>query len=189
MKKKLGILLALVCLATLAFAQEAPSIKFSVGGGAYLDIGIPMWENADGAVVGVGGYGFFDFTYAEIDAGIGYYRLTDDKIYGAALTTGLLLKYPFEFGKFAIFPAAGIRLTVPLTMSYDGDSVDGFETKDHLRFGFQGGFGVDLPLGKSLFLRTTALCNFDLFAPGENPNDETFYSIGPVIKIGVGYKF
>jgi hypothetical protein len=106
MKKKIALVLALICLSAFVFAQEkgAPPVKLSLGGGLYFDAGIPIWEDAEGAIIGVGGYGFFDFTYAEVDVGIGYYRLTDAELYGASLNLGLLLKYPFDFGNFSIFP-------------------------------------------------------------------------------------
>ena len=189
MKRKVGMILALICLSTVVFAQEPPQFKLSAGGGMYFDTGIPMWEDAEGAVIGVGGFGFFDFTYAEVDVGIGYYRLTDAEVYGAALNLGVLLKYPFDFGSFAIFPLLGARFTIPLTQSYDGNSIDGFETKDNIHLGLQGGVGMDFPLGNALYLRASALCNFDFFAPGEDPGDDTLYTIGPMIKVGIGYKF
>jgi len=189
MKSKVVILLALFCLPTIFLAAQAPEVKLSLGGGVYFDVGVPMWDASEGAVIGVGGYGFFDFTYAEVDVGIGYYRLTDAEIYGAALNLGVLLRYPFDFGNFAIFPLLGARFTIPLTQSYDGNSVDGFNTSDNIRLGLQGGFGMDFPLNNSWYLRASALANFDFFAPGEDPGDDTLYSISPMIKVGIGYKF
>ena len=188
MKRKFGMLLALICLSTVVFAKP-PEFKLGLGGGAYFDAGVPMWEDAEGAAIGVGGYGFFDLTYAVFDVGIGYYRLSDAEVYGADLNFSLLAKYPFALGNMSLFPLLGVRFSIPLTQSYDGDSIDGFETKDNVHFGLQGGVGMDFPLGSALYLRASALCNFDFFAPGEDPGDDTLYSIGPMIKVGIGYKF
>ena len=84
----------------VGFAQEPPPFIISVGGGIYFDAGIPMWEDTEGAVIGVGRYGFVDFTYTEIDVGIGYYRLTDAGVYGMALNNSVLANsgiYPLSY--------------------------------------------------------------------------------------------
>jgi hypothetical protein len=191
MKKALVFIAVLIGLTGVVFAQEAPSIRFSVGGGAYFDTGILVQDYLDGAKIGVGGYGFFDFTYAEVDVGFGYYRLTDAETYGAALNAGFLLKYPFIFENFWIFPknftvspVFGVRFSMPVTGS---DS--NFDIKDSMRLGLQGGFNLDFPLNNRLYLRTSALCNFDFFAPGENPGNDTLYAVGPMVRVGIGYKF
>ena len=189
MKKSISLLVLLAIAATGVFAQESSPMKFSFGGGVYFDVGAPMWENSEGAVIGFGGFGFFDLTYAEVDVGVGYYRLTDAEIYGADLKLGLLLKYPIDLGSFTIFPAAGVKFTIPLSQSYDGNSIPWFETKDHVHFGLQAGVGFDIPLGRSLFLRPTALFDVNFLAPGEDPFDDTLYTIGPTVKVGLGYKF
>ena len=189
MKKGISILILLAVAATGVFAMEPPLVKLSAGGGIYFDAGIPVWENSEGAVIGVGGYGFFDFTYAEVSAALGYYRLTDAEIYGADLNIGLLLKFPFIFDNFTIFPLIGAKFEIPLSQSYDGDSIDGFKVTDYIHFGLQGGTGMDFPLGNALYLRASALCNINFFAPGEVPPDETLHSVGPMIKIGIGYRF
>jgi len=189
MKKSISILILLAAAMIAATGAFAQGISLSAGGGVYFDAGIPMWEDAEGSVLNTGAYGFFDFTYAEVDVGFGYYRLTDAEVYGASLNLGLLLKYPFTYERFAIFPLLGARFSIPLTQSYDGSSVDGFKVKDNVHLGLQGGVGMDFPLGKSLYIRASALCNVDFFVPGEDPNDDTLYTIGPMIKVGLGYKF
>ena len=187
MRKSISIIVLLLIAAAGAFAQEK---SLSAGGGIYLEAGIPMWEDAGGFIAGAGTFGFFDFTYAEVNVGFGGSGNTDTEIYGANFNFGLLLKYPFAAGRLSLFPLLGARLLIPLNQSYDGEKIDGFKVKDNIRLGAQGGFGMDIPLGRSSFyLRTSLLCNVDFFAPGKDPGDDTVYSVGPMIKIGAGYKF
>ena len=186
MKKSISILVLLALVASGAFAQ---AFSLSAGGGVQFDLGVPTSDYLDGVDMFIGGHVFFDATYAELGAGVGYYRLTDPELYGAALRFSLLGKYPFDLGGFSLFPLLGIRFSVPLNMSYDGNSVDEFEVGDYVRFGFQVGAGADFPLGRSVFMRTSLLFNLDLFAPGEDPFDDGLYSLGPTVKVGVGYRF
>ena len=186
MKKCISIVALLALIATGAFAQSS---MFSVGGGAYFDLGILTPDGADDNQMGVGGYGFFDLTYAEIDVGFGYYRLLDAEVYGADLNFAVLGKYPINMGSFTLFPLLGVKLDIPLTQSYDGEKNDDYEVADNMRLGFQVGIGFDFPLSESLFIRPSVLFNLNLFAPGEDPFDDTLYSVGPMVKVGVGYKF
>jgi hypothetical protein len=47
---------------------------------------------------------------------------------------------------------------------------------------------VDYPLSGALYLRGELLCNLDL-VPFDDDGDDTFRSLGPRLKIGVGYSF
>jgi hypothetical protein len=189
MKKILGMLFIVIGISTVAYAQETPPFSLSVGGGPYFSAGIPMWDNVEGTLLEVGGFGFFDFTYAEIDAGIAYYKQTKAEVYGTTLNFAFLLKYPFDFERFAIFPLFGAGFSIPLTQLHDGKAVGGFAIKDHVRFGLQGGVGMDFPLSGGLYLRTSILCDINFSAPGKNPGDDILYTIGPRVKAAAGYKF
>ena len=185
MKKSILVLFLFSLVASGAFTQN---IALSAGGGAQFDLGVPLLDY-DGFDVYFGGYVFFDATYVELSGGVGYYRLTDPGLYGTSLRFSLLGKYNLSLWGFDLFPLLGIRFSVPLNMSLDGNSVSEFMVGDNIRLGFQAGVGKDFSFGESLFMRASLLYNMDLYAPGANPFNDIFYSIGPIFRIGLGRKF
>jgi hypothetical protein len=180
MKKCISVLVLAALVATGAFAQ----IALSAGGGGYFDLGIPLEDGVDDNLLTFGAFGFFDATYAEVDVAFGYG--IQDKFTNLGLEFSLLGKYPFAVGPVTLFPLLGIKYNLCLSASYDGDSIDDAgDYYNHL--GFQAGVGVDYPLSGALFLRGELLFNLDL-QPKEG-GDDTFASLGPRLKIGVGYSF
>jgi hypothetical protein len=186
MKKKLGILLLLIGLSTVVFAEESSSLM-SAGISTYIDSGVPMWEGSKGIVFETGLYGFFDFTYGEVSLGLGTYRFTDSELYGASLNFEILFKYPIAVDDFSFFPILGTKFNLPLSQSYKRNSVDGFKTSDHMRFGFQTGFGMDFPIDSRSYMRISTLFNINLFAPGDKIGDGNIFSVGPILKFGWGW--
>jgi len=186
MKKSISILVLLVLLSLGAFAQE---FSLSAGGGIQFDLGIPIQDGVDGVGYQIGGFGFFDATYGELDVAFGYYGQTEYELGGLNLSFSLLGKYPFYVGPVTLSPLAGARLNLPLTASYNGNKVDDFNTMDNANIDILTGVGVDTLLGSSIYLRTQALLTFGFKQFGAPDELDTLQSIGPTIKVGIGYKF
>jgi len=207
MKKSISILALLAIIATGAFAQG-----FSLGGGALLDwslVGNGAKISAAGQSyamdvqnLSIGGFVFFDATYAELDASFAYGLIsavlegggtkeTEDGDTVLQVGFSLLGKYPIGVGGFNIFPLLGADYNMVLSYkNKDGQSVD--KPGDYSQIGFLGGLGLDLPFSRSLFLRAEAL--FHLRLPMKAVKDlvgsgvDLTYGMGPRIKVGLGYK-
>jgi hypothetical protein len=180
MKKCISVLI----LAALVAAGASAQITMSAGGGGFFDLAIPLEDEADDNLLTFGAFGFFDATYAEVDVAFGYGMVDDQTSLG--LEFSLLGKYPFAVGPVTLFPLLGIKYNRVLYAAVDGDSID--DAGEMSNLGFQFGAGVDYPLSDALFLRGELLCNLDLY-PFDVDADDTFASLGPRLKIGVGYSF
>jgi len=215
MKKRIAILVALALVATGAFAQFSmstgggllanPSFNNGVdieGGGVSGSVGLD--------ITSIGGFAFFDVTYVELDVSFAY-GIATMYTKGAAVDSGtddtnimsvgftLLGKYPINLGKITIFPLLGVEYNLVL---WEKDGMgDGYKPMDLSQLGFQGGVGLDFGLTNKLFLRAETL--FQLRLPNKVMNDtadesdkslgsygnaDATFGMGPVIKVGVGFK-
>jgi len=164
-----------------------------------------------------GAYAFFDITYAEIDVSFAYGSITivdkekggpqvknDTENGGSVLQIGLSLlgKYPINLGKITVFPLLGVGYNIVLTAKdadgdkmYDKDS-DSSAMKDLSQFSILGGGGFDYNINKNIYLRVSGLLQMrfpskmqkDYAQELGNPFKATL-GFGPVIKVGIGYRF
>jgi hypothetical protein len=223
MQKKLILALLMIALAAGgAFAQ----LGLSVGGGGLFDFsarnGIKVKVGNDDVYEGlrnmsIGGFIFFDVTYAELNVNFAYGSLSHvyvgldgekfvNEMGGIAIEKpsamqfgfSLLGKYPINMGKLTIFPLLGVDYNIVLSIKRNGKSIDdnpGYWNQ----FGFLAGIGGDISLTKSLFFRMEGL--FHLRLPSKNANDEkdayigdkkdinTTWGMGPQIKLALGFRF
>jgi opacity protein-like surface antigen len=224
-KKSISILVLLALVAVGAFAQ---GISLSAGGGLLLDYSARNGVEVSTKLLGTeytvysgnrnlsfGGYGFFDFTYGEVDLSFAYGSLSsvyDSNIPGdntkassdsmSAIQLGftVLGKYPFDLGGFTVFPLFGLGYNAVLSLSYDGNSLD--DPGDYSQFGLMFGGGLDYFFSDALFLRAELLFNirfastaqddvvslYKLFYGSDTTVDST-WGMGPRVKVGVGYRF
>ena len=190
MKKVIAVLVLLAIAAVGAFAQE---FSMSAGGGFQSDYGVPLQKGTEGFEREISIFGFFDATYAEINAALGYGQNTEDT--GSDhidLQLAVLGKYPFQFGSVAFFPLLGARFVLPVWLKED---IPGFNATDLAYIGLQAGVGFDFFLTRKsftrkLFIRTELLLNVDFkgFSRFYDGYD-TIQKIGPSFKLGAGYKF
>jgi len=224
MKKSILVLALLAILATGAFAQ---GFSMAAGGGLLFDWslvgngykgtidvpGMPGSYEANVRNLSIGGFGFFDATYAELDVSFAYGRLTAKSVgsyYGSsfgvnvganALQLGftLLGKYPIGLGGFTLFPLLGADYNIML-IQWDKDNPSYDRAGESNQFGLLAGAGLDFPFGSALFLRAEAM--FHLRFPSKIWRDvaattsvggyhafKATYGMGPRIQIGLGYKF
>jgi len=189
MKKSISIFALLAIIATGAFAQR---FSMAVGGGALLDYSLDNGLNFDYPGYGgfkanvptlsIGGFGFFDATYAELDVSFAYGMqklvVTDkwgtgvmawdivsgmmgNSFEGGALQLAftLLGKYPINLGGFTLFPLLGADYNLVLSSwNKNGLHDDSKYTMENMsQFGLLAGTGFDLSFSKALFLRAEAL--------------------------------
>jgi opacity protein-like surface antigen len=184
MKKSISILVLVALGAAASFAQE---FNMSAGGGALFDLGIPMVNDVEDLGLTIGGFGFFDATYAEADVAFSYGLSTGGGgFYTLGLEFGVLGKYPFKLGSITLFPLLGVRYNLILAAGNEGGSSD--NALDSSFLGFQAGAGIDYFFSDAIFFRGELLCNLDL-VPFNADSDDIISSIGPRVKVGVGYKF
>jgi len=190
MKKIIAVLVLFAIAAVGTFAQE---FSMSAGGGYQSDHSLPLQKGTEGFEREISIFGFFDATYAEFNAALGYGQnreVTDsDHI---DLQLAILGKYPFEFGSVAFSPLLGARFVLPLWLRKD---ISGFNAADLAYIGLQAGVGLDFfPTRKSFsrnfFIRTELLLNLDFkgfsrFYDGA----DTIQKIGPSFKLAAGYRF
>jgi len=224
MKRGISVLALLAIVATGAFAQ---GFSMAAGGGALFDYSLNNGFKVSIDVAGIrgssvatvqnlsiGGYGFFDATYAEMDVSFAYGRITGkyeangalawmtdmDLGVGNALQLGftLLGKYPIGLGSFTLFPLLGADYNIVLSYKNKYGNYD--KHMDLSQFGLLAGAGLDFPFGSALFLRAEALFHFRFFDKLTNDAIKGFdtsyggsldkkYGMGPRIQIGLGYKF
>lgn len=165
--------------------------------------------------ISFGGYGFFDITYAEIDVSFAYGSLTnvvkikdivDINVNGSTdggsvlqLGISLLGKYPIKVGSITVFPLFGLGYNIVLSMkNANGDNYkDSGESamKDLSQFAILGGGGLDYNINKNFYLRASALLQVRFPSKGMRDlasldNDaKATLGFGPVVKVGVGYRF
>ena len=204
---------------TLAFGMTdkgfaLPEFQLSAGGGATVEWdllamvydGPSSWQGFR-VMPGFGGFVFFNATYLEASIGVSggtleYFRNLGGNTTGielsgsfAALNFSLLGKYPFVFGKFSIFPMAGIDYQLFLSAEIEGHEYN--EPSELNVLWFKVGVGGDFALTEKLYLRGAALFDFSPFSnkfandisdnvPGASSPD---LSWGATIKLAVGYKF
>jgi hypothetical protein len=228
-KKLVFTLLLMVVFVCGVFAE----IDFSVGGGGLfdyslrngmkLDVGNDKTEYKGIRNMSFGGFIFFDVTYAELSVYYAYGSLSsvqvdgegtktvspkesnDPKTSASQLGFSLLGKYPIKMGSFTFFPLLGVDYNIVVsqkTKSAAGEQKE--KDPGHFsQFGFLGGIGGDINLGKSVFLRMEGLFHMRLPSkymkdavdeylkiPGTKKEDiSATWGMGPQIKIGIGYRF
>jgi len=169
-----------------AFAQEFATEKSYVSAGCGLMFGLNMITGSDGGSIGrIGAFGFFDVTYAEMNAAFFYYDITGDDVAGIGVSYALFGKWPFKLGIMQISPLAGVRLIIPITHK----TYSGFNYADWSNIGLQLGANLDYPLKGSWYLRTSTLFSI-CFKPSDSYFDDfhTVYTFGQTFKISIGYK-
>ena len=216
MKKCISVLVLLAIVAGSAFALD-----LSAGGGLLFDVAarngleidtIGMDGYAGIRNIDIGGFLFFDATYAELDFYFAYGVVKDviekdakgyiDSGYlnGSMVQLGFSLvgKHPFELGKVTVFPLAGISYNIVL--SYKNDS--GVKVEDwtaalgsdvkasHFsQFGFLFGAGLDVNLTSSLFLRSELAIQIRLPTKGmKTMNHDAVDGYGDTT-VGLGPRF
>ena len=203
--KKIAIVLSLLLLIGKSAVFAGDSF-FSLGGGAAFDWSFRNGIEANGKYIGdqCSNYGVFlfvDIKYIEIEANLAY-GIVSGVFKGGGTSAlldldnrfqfglNLLGKYPFTLGPISLFPLLGIggNLVLP-----------GAKITDLSQFGLLGGAGLDLKLGKSLFLRGEGL--FQLRLPNSQMEDlsktlsdatdnfKATWAMGPRVKLGLGYRF
>ena len=206
-------LLAFGMTGTAAFAQ--PQFQLSAGGGAIVDLawfGLVDGSQTDGfeglgweTLPGFGGFVFFDATYLEASIGFSGGKLNyfetpwksrTEEVSGSftALNFSLLGKYPFEFGKFSIFPMLGIDYQLFLSAKLEDEEYD--DPSELNILWFKVGVGGDFALTEKLYLRGTLLFKFSPIANKFAKNvvasldsAKPSLSVGGTFKLAVGYKF
>jgi len=207
MQKKLILALLLtVFIAAGAFAQ----IGLSVGGGGLFDLsgnnGVKITLKDDKEYSGfrntsIGGFIFFDVTYAELNVYFAHGSLavvTVDKdgnktvngdgafksLSAMQLGFSLLGKVPFQVGeKFTFFPLLGVDYNMVISVKDEDKNKD--ENPGYWnQFGFLAGVGGDINLSKSLFLRMEGL--FHIRLPSKNAKDAE--AAGKLLAVGTDAK-
>jgi len=161
-----------------------------------------------------GGFLFFDATYAEISACFGYGLIANVYDNGVSkgrvqagslmqVSAGILLKYPLDLGRITFFPLLGAEYNmVFVSKDKDGNKVPDNVSdtlKNFSQFGLLGGAGIDIFLKKGLFLRVETLYQIRFAgkatrdaadaAAGPGISAYSTLGMGPLVKVGVGYKF
>jgi len=199
MQKKLVFTLLLMAVFVCGvFAQ----IDFSIGGGGLFDyslrngIKVEIDDNTTqyggNRNMSIGGFIFFDVTYAELSVYYAHGSLStvyddgNDKkvnsnpvdgktikpLSASQLGFSLLGKYPIKMGSFTFFPLLGVDYNIVISVKNESKSVypkkgeDGKDTNEtagwNNQFGFLAGIGGDINLGKSVFLRMEGLFHMRL---------------------------
>lgn len=204
MKKCILIFTIIAITATGAFAQ----ISFSAGGGALIDMSFNNGIKYEDFYMGFrnisfGPYLFFDATYVEAALTLGFGSLTwvvsdgkesDSDKFGNIQQFGftVLGKYPVDMGSITVFPLLGISYNMVLAGKYDGGTK--MENASELnQFGLLAGGGLDYDLNSNLYLRGQVMLQMRF--PSKTMSDEAEGDVsatlgfGPVIRIGIGYRF
>ena len=218
-KKCLLALVIITLAATGAFAQIKLSVgggvSFSADFGGGVDISgyVSPYGNVSGSEIlensGFGFYGFLDIDYIEVSLSFvwGDGTATDSgnlweypgsaNYFFSTMNIGVLGKYPIHMGRMIVFPALGIDYNMVSSMRFNGYEMpnSGDFTAMWIRFG--GGF--DYSINADLFIRGTLMYGVRLASKFENnlanaaSNQGLSSSIimgsGPIIRVGVGYRF
>jgi len=218
MKKSIAVLAVLVFAATGAFAQMSVGggllVNPSFNNGFKAEMPGSGSGGMDWTNTTIGAFVFFDAAYAELGVnfgygitkakGTGFMNWTGSPYYlgtynGGATQFGLSLlgKYPINLGAVTVFPLLGVEYNVVLSWRDENDQELGGVSRaiDLSQLGFLAGVGMDYGLSDRLYLRGEAM--FQLRLPSKFakdmadlfPSGTPGYGMGPVIKIGVGYKF
>ena len=213
MKKAILVLLFIFAITVTPFCAD---FKLSAGGGPFYSLELGPYGNIknselheDPTYYNLGAFLFFDATYIEANAsflfGSSNIRTTgeqsgidiDSTVDGSitAIEIGLLGKYPFNLGRFLLYPLFGINYRFVLSYKTDGKAHD--KASDHNSLGFQPGIGLDYSLAGNLYLRGEILWDIRLLSKMQNDRYEDMsneawsarYPNGPRIKVGLGYSF
>jgi outer membrane protein W len=196
--KKIGVLVLVAALTgAAAFAQPDFSLSAGVGGFLFghLTGGVEVSGDDQTTTVNssmlnmtVGGYAFFDATYAELSLGFGggtgfidfqggsdyvgfWYNTT-------ALHIELLGKYPFQLSpKFTLFPMLGVGYHIVTSREFDTEesssggegSFKDKENSDFNALSIKLGVGFDIPFTDKIFLRFATVFGYQL--PSKYDND------------------
>jgi hypothetical protein len=206
-KKSLLLVLALAVLA--AGGLSAQGIALSAGAyGDFFVLGktIDFDGTKDNSVTAGGGFGlFFDATYAEIGFGLDFGKNTDngEDFEMTFMTISLLGKYPIVLSdKITLFPLLGFDWKIFLAGKMGPFEIEradvkdmGGEETDNDAFSIDVGLGADFSLTEKLYLRADALLGFTLPTKSESElisdsdGKVKIFTLGPTIKVGLGYKF
>jgi opacity protein-like surface antigen len=167
--------------------------------------------------ISFGPYLFFDATFAEAALYLSFGSLTptyegesgDESLFATQFGFTLLGKYPIDLGTITVFPLLGISYNIPLSISYKGESMD--DPTDYSQFGLLVGGGLDYNLNSNLYIRGQLMLQMrfaskvtsDRVDEAEKYKKEmesygmkvdkydvsTTLGFGPVIRIGIGYRF
>jgi len=210
MKKTIAVLVLLVILAAGVSAQ------IGMGGGLLVDLsannGIKFNSDyAKSMIITYGAFVFFDLKYIEPAVGFRYGTfIAEDGISsvepldtgnGVQFDLSLVAKLPLKLGFLTFYPLLGANYNIVVSYKYEGGvsftGPNGESPAEMLsQLGFMAGLGLDIALGKKLFLKTEAI--FGLRLPAkfwQNQIKDTMddlkasFGIGPVIRVGLGYKF
>jgi opacity protein-like surface antigen len=155
-----------------------------------------------------GGFGvFFDATYAEIGLGLDFANgkdpdVSDNKGFDATFfSISLLGKYPIALSeKLAFFPLLGFDWNIFTNGENKNTNVetkrddlpDDYKDLNDL-FLINLGVGADYALNDKLYVRGSFLYGFKLNSKQQqeyvDDYDAKYFTSGPTLKIGVGYKF
>ena len=188
MKKSILVLALLAVMAAGAFAA---GFSMAAGGGLLFDYSLSGIKN-----LSIGGFGFLDATYAEMDVSFAYGSLTaknnsysfSDLDNASMLQLGftLLGKFPIGSGSFTFFPLLGADYNLALKVWNMYGPVN--QPMDSSQFGILGGVGFDLDLANAFFFRAEAMFHFRLPSKALN-RAGAGNGMGPNVKLGLGYRF
>ncbi|MDR0785954.1 MAG: hypothetical protein LBE74_08785 [Treponema sp.] len=159
----------------------------------------------------IGAYFFFDLMYAEINMSIFHasinnnniskneYVLNGNVVYSndsntgwegarALLNIGILGKYPFMINRFTIFPTLGIEYQLWITGN-NNNSITSGDISGNNSLWIRAGGGFDYEINRSLFLRSMIHWSFKTYNKNEASDKFDYFTHGPSIQIGIGYKF
>ena len=191
------ILMALMLLGIRGLSVSAQDFSLSAGGGLTLGNSFftGRWKTSSDSYknneLGIGAFGFFDATYAELSAGYKFVFQIDEDGYEdqnkSSINIGLLGKYPFDMGHFALYPLLGVQYMIITSIN----DVWFDDLSDHNALWILIGGGGDYLISDALFIRGQVLWGYMINS--EYQKDNSYYvsylTHGPGIKIALGYKF
>jgi outer membrane protein W len=168
--------------------------------------------------ISLSGHAFFDAAYVEAGVNFAIGALTDvykddnDKKIEKSGTVQqfgftFLGKYPLDLGTVTLFPLLGINYNIVLGGKYDGykygNKLRNFS--DLNQFGILAGAGIDYDINTKLYIRCNIMLQIRLaskyskdsmnlvkengFQGFDNRDVKTTLGLGPVIRLGLGYRF
>ena len=195
-RKVTFILTALMLLGIRSISVSAQDFSLSAGGGLTLGNSFYSGRSKNSSYslkqnnLGIGVFGFFDATYVELNVGYKFEFVVDDEGYQynkGSINIGLLGKYPFDMGYFALYPLLGVQYMI--ITSYDDVWFDDF-SEDNALWILVGG-GGDYLFSDALFFRGQVLWGFMMKSEYQKTYSYaySYFTHGPNIKIALGYRF
>lgn len=192
--KRLILILALVCLATGAFAAD-------VGIGASASYyssdlkGSFAGETADAAITRIpfDFMVFVDMTYVQLAVGYRMYHGVHEKDTDSSGTTetdyskteGNYVsfsgygKYPMELGSITLFPMIGVEYDTTLRGTYsDGSNWTSQTKSDMAEFWIKGGLGADISVTPQLYIRPELIVGYKLLSQPEKDGVDALKALG-----------